>query len=100
MWPLSAAVAFLALAHLLPLFWLKPASGRNVAPAPVRRLSAGLVALFGSVTGFAEARDGIKSGYDAYRKNPSEGAEQLSELDTGNCIIICRFHRINCKCAV
>jgi hypothetical protein len=38
--------------------------------------------------------------YDAYPKNPSEGAEPLSELDTGNCIIICRFHRINCKCAV
>jgi len=38
--------------------------------------------------------------YDAYPKNPSEGAEPLSELDTGNCIIICGFHRINCKCAV
>jgi hypothetical protein len=39
-------------------------------------------------------------GYDAYLKNPSEGAEPPSELDTGNCIMICRFHRINCKCAV
>jgi hypothetical protein len=33
-------------------------------------------------------------------ENPSEGAEPLSELDSGNCIIIGRFHRINFKCAV
>ena len=38
--------------------------------------------------------------YDDYLKNHSEDTEPLSELDTGNCIIICRFHRINCKCAV
>jgi hypothetical protein len=45
-------------------------------------------------------RRNLLFGYDAYVKNHSEGAEPLSELDTGNCIIICRFHRINCKCAV
>jgi hypothetical protein len=45
-------------------------------------------------------RRNLLFGYDAYPKNPSEGAEPLSELDTGNCIIICGFHRINCKCAV
>jgi hypothetical protein len=39
-------------------------------------------------------------GYDAYLKNHSKGAEPPSELDTGNCIMICRYHRINCKCAV
>jgi hypothetical protein len=45
-------------------------------------------------------RRNLVFGYDAYSKNPSEGAEPLSKLDTGNCIIICGFHRINCKCAV
>ena len=79
MWPLSAAVAFLVLAHLLPLFWLKPAPGRNVAPAPVRRLTAGLVVFFGSLTGFAEARDGIKSGYVAYQKSDFPAAIEAYE---------------------
>jgi hypothetical protein len=39
-------------------------------------------------------------GYDVYLEILREDREPLSELDTGNCIIICRFHRINCKCAV
>jgi hypothetical protein len=49
---------------------------------------------------FIGGRRNLLFGYDAYPKNPSEGAEPLSELDTGNCIISCGFHRINCKCAV
>lgn len=79
MWPLSAAVTFLVLAHLLPLFWLKPAPGRKVAPAPVRRLTAGIVLFIACLTGIAEARDGINSGYEAYQKSDFPAAIEAYE---------------------
>jgi Ca-activated chloride channel homolog len=82
MWPLSAAVAFLVLAHLLPLFWLKPAPGRNVNPASVKRLATSLALFAGSIlfaTGPAAARDSINSGFEAYQESDYAAAIEAYE---------------------
>ncbi len=70
-WPLSAAVALLVLAHLLPLLWLKPAPDRSLNAASVKRIAAGFAVFSGSLlfaTGPASARDSVATGYEAYQK--------------------------------
>lgn len=67
MWPLSAAVSLLVLAHVLPLLWIKPRPGRLANPASVRRLTASLVLILGSWTALS-AKDGIANGYEAFQK--------------------------------
>ena len=81
-WPLSAAVAFLVLAHLLPLFWLKPSPGRPLNPALVKRLAAGLTIFGGSLlltTGPVSARDSIRTGYEAYQTGDFAAAIEAYE---------------------
>jgi Ca-activated chloride channel family protein len=81
-WPLSAAVAFLVLAHLLPLFWLKPSPGRPLNPALVKRLAAALTIFGGSLlltTGPVSARDSIRTGYEAYQTKDFATAIEVYE---------------------
>ncbi len=82
MWPLSAAVALLVLAHLLPLFWLKPSPGRKLKTVPMKRLTGGLAVSAASIlltSSPVAARDEIKTGYDAYRKK--EYAEAIEAYE-------------------
>ncbi|NLT70580.1 MAG: tetratricopeptide repeat protein, partial [Verrucomicrobiaceae bacterium] len=82
MWPLGAAAALLVLAHLLPLFWLKPSPPPNPSSAPVRRLAAGVTVFLGTLlfpTGSALARDSIRHGYEAYQEDNFAGAIEAYE---------------------
>lgn len=69
MWPLSAALTLLVLAHILPLFWLKPSPGLRPASTSARRSGAGMTTLFTILVFSAEpafTRDSILNGYEAY----------------------------------
>ena len=70
------------LAHLLPLFWLKPSPGRPLNPALVKRLAAGLTIFGGSLlltTGPVSARDSIRTGYEAYQTGDFAAAIEAYE---------------------
>lgn len=78
MWPLSAAVFFLILAHLLPLLWVKPRHERLSNPSSVRRLAASLSILL-LATGTLTAKDGVANGYAAFERKDYKAAIEAYE---------------------